>query len=259
MATTTPSRLPSVFLAHGSPYSLVDETWQREVGALAADWPRPQSILIVSAHWETRGIAVSATHPVPLVYDYFGFPESFYAVTYPSPPAAELADRVEDLLRPLGSLRRTDRGLDHGAFTPLRALYPEADIPVLQMSLPTSDPQALLAVGEALRPLRDAGTLILGAGYLVHNLRLPFGIGLPTPDWVNEFDAWVAQALQARDWKALLRYRDEAPHFHLALPTVEHFLPLFIAMGASHPEEIPSFPLTGFELGAFTRRSVRFG
>lgn len=258
-AAAAPISLPAVFLAHGSPYSLVDEKWQAEMGALAAHWPRPSSILIVSAHWETRGLAVSATHPVPLVYDYFGFPASFYEVTYPAPPAPDLAEAVAGLVRSLGELRRTDRGLDHGAFTPLRALYPAADIPVLQLSLPSSDPQALLALGEALRPLRDAGTLILAAGYLVHNLRLPMGLDLATPAWVKEFDAWVAQALEARDWKALVNFRHEAPHFHQALPTVEHFLPLFVAMGASRPDEIPTFPWTGFEFGAFTRRSVRFG
>jgi 4,5-DOPA dioxygenase extradiol len=249
---------PSTFLAHGSPYSLFDQSWQMEMAALADTWSKPKSILIISAHWETRGFQASAIESVPLVYDYFGFPESFYQVTYPAPPAPSLAQEVESLLQPLGPLKQTRRGLDHGSFTPLRALYPAADIPVLQLSLPSSDPQMLLAMGEALRPLRDHGTLILAAGYLVHNLGLPMKAGAEAPAWLLEFDAWVAKALQDRDWKTLINFRREAPHFQRALPTVEHFLPLFVAMGASHSSERISFPQTGFEFGTFTRRAVRW-
>ncbi len=261
MSPEAGNRMPALFIEHGSPLVLEDRAWQADLHRVATELPRPRAILIFSAHWEESGFYLGATRPVPLEYDYFGFPDHYYRVSYAPPGAPDLGDRVAGLTQALGPLQRTDRGLDHGAFIPLMAMYPSADIPVLQMAIPSEDPQALLALGRALAPLRDEGVLLLGGGYLIHNLRLirP-GPDAPTPEWALAFDAWVADALARKDIAALTRYRSEAPHVRLALPTVEHFLPLFIPLGAStDPAEKVSFPLTGFTFGCMTRRSVRWG
>ncbi|UQA57554.1 dioxygenase [Polyangium aurulentum] len=255
-------RMPVVFLAHGSPMLLDDAGWVAELGAWARAMPRPSAILMISAHWVDAPITLSATDPVPLVYDFYNFPERFYRVTYPAPGAPALARRIRELLggaRPVAMAPK--RGLDHGAYIPLVCMYPEADIPVLQMSLPTLDPAPLLELGRALAPLRDEGVLIVGSGFLTHNLR-DFRRGpTPTPPaWATEFDAYCEDALLRRDVDALVEYKSRAPGVHEALPTHEHFVPVLAAMGASIDLSEPvQFPITGFTYGSFTRRSVQYG
>ncbi len=248
--------LPSIFLAHGSPFLLDDAAWVAELHAWGRALARPQAILIVSAHWERRPATVGATRAVPLVYDFYGFPERYYRVQYPAPGAPALAERVRALV---GAAEDPARGLDHGAYVPLVAMYPQADVPVLQLSLPTMDPPSLLALGRALAPLRREGVLLVGSGFLTHNLRLldprP---DAPVPAWAQEFDAWAADALSRRDLDALADYRARAPGVRLALPTHEHFVPVLVAAAAALDEPV-SFPITGFMAGPFTRRSVQFG
>ncbi len=216
---------------------------------------------MLSAHWEEAPATLSATRPVPLVYDFYGFDEKYYRVQYPSPGAPELAARIKSLL----SDRRiatadSERGLDHGAWVPLIPMYPEADVPVLQLSLPRLDPRTLLELGRALAPLRDEGVLIVGSGFLTHNLRAFVSrADQPTPAWAAEFDAWTAQALRRRDVDALLDYRAQAPGVRQSLPTHEHYVPLFVTLGASAEGEFPSFPIEGWAFGAFSKRSVQFG
>ncbi len=261
----TPSRMPALFIEHGSPYALDDLEWQADLHRVAQSMPKPRSILIISAHWREPGFAIGATETIPLLYDFYGFPEHMYQVRYPAPEAPDLADRVAELLGAAfheeDGLRRTVRGLDHGAFIPLMAMYPEADIPVLQLAIPGSRPQVMLEMGQALAPLREEGVLILGAGYLIHNLSLvKFESHTANPPtWVREFDAWVEDALNRGDNEALLDFRRQAPHCMTALPTDEHFVPLFIPLGASSPEEEVTYPIRGFSLGSFTRRSIRWG
>jgi 4,5-DOPA dioxygenase extradiol len=214
---------------------------------------------MVSAHWERRPASLGATRTVPLVYDFSGFPERYYQTRYPAPGAPALAARVRDLLaaRQIAVADDVDRGLDHGAYVPLVAMYPEADVPVLQLSMPGLDVQALFSLGQALAPLRDEGVLIFGSGFLTHNMRHGFKPGVPT--WAREFDAWAEAALSRFDVDALLDFQARAPAAAIALPTWEHYAPLLVAAGAAGERPRVTFPITGFwKNAAFTRRSVQF-
>ncbi len=252
--------MPVLFQAHGAPMLLDDAEWVGELAAWARALPKPRAILVISAHWEARPLAIGATRPLPLIYDFYNFPEKFYKLTYASPGAPELAARVRALCSTAGIavIDEPERGLDHGAYIPLMCMYPDAAIPVLQLSLPSMDPKELFAVGRALAPLRDEGVLVIGSGFLTHNLR---ALRLAqTPAWASEFDGWAADVIARRDVDALLDYRARAPGVREALPTHEHFVPVIVAMGATfdRPATV-TFPITGFWWGgAMTRRSVQF-
>ncbi|MFN8548550.1 MAG: class III extradiol ring-cleavage dioxygenase [Candidatus Eisenbacteria bacterium] len=253
--------MPVIFLAHGSPFLLDDAEWMIELKSWSAALPRPRGVLMLSAHWEERPVTLGAVERVPLVYDFYGFPAKFYQVTYASPGAPELAARVRQLLEPTQTVAHDpSRGLDHGAFVPMIAMYPEADVPTLQVSLPTMEPGPLYELGRALAPLRDEGILIVGSGFLTHNLRmLDMRPDAPAASWALDFDAWTADVLARRDDDALLRYREKAPGVRMALPTHEHFVPVVVAAGASGDSEPVNFPILGFMGGSMTRRSVQFG
>jgi 4,5-DOPA dioxygenase extradiol len=230
--TAPGAKMPVIFAAHGAPVLLDDATWMAELAAWARAMPRPSAILVISAHWDQRPTTLGATRRVPLVYDFYGFPEQYYRTTYPAPGAAALATRVRELLR-AGALAfddDADRGLDHGAYLPLVAMYPGADVPVLQLSMPGLDPKALFALGRALSPLRAEGVLIFGSGFLTHNMRYAFRSGIPS--WAHEFDDWAKDALARFDVDALLDFRERAPGVRQALPTWEHYAPVLIAAGA---------------------------
>jgi 4,5-DOPA dioxygenase extradiol len=262
-APASPSgRMPTLFLAHGSPMLLDDAGWVAELKRWAGELPRPKAVLMVSAHWEARPVTLGATRTVPLVYDFYGFPRKYYEVTYPAPGAPELAQRLRGLLgRAQPVADEPTRGLDHGAYVPMVAMYPGADVPVLQVSLPSLDAPVLFALGRALAPLRDEGVLIVGSGFLTHNLRtLDLRPNAVTPSWAAELDAWAEDVLKRQDVDAVLDYRNRAPGVQWALPSHEHFSPLVISLGASvdSPGAV-RFPITGFMAGSFTRRSVQFG
>ena len=252
--------IPAVFIAHGAPMLLDDPAWVGELGAWGRALPRPRAILAVSAHWEQRPAALGATAPVPLIYDFHGFPARFYQLAYPSPGAPELAARVRALLG-AAKIAWTDapsRGLDHGVYIPLSCMYPDAGVPVLQLSLPTLEPRELYALGQALAPLAAEDVLVAGSGFLTHDLR---SLSLRhTPKWALDFDAWCADVLARRDVDALLDYRARAPGVREALPTHEHFAPVIVAAGAGEALSPVTFPITGFWFGgSFTRRSVQWG
>jgi 4,5-DOPA dioxygenase extradiol len=251
-------RMPAIYLGHGAPPLLEDPLWMAELGGWSAAMPRPSSILIVSAHWESVPIALSATTRVPLVYDFYGFPEHYYRMTYDSPGAPGLADRVKALM-PAGEpvVHRESRGLDHGAWVPLKAMYPEADIPVLQMSMPDLDPEHLFTVGRRLAPLRDEGVLIVGSGFLTHGLPYihEYFLGKPgAPQWSIDFDQWAMEALNRGDLDDLFAFRQKAPGMPYAHPTVEHFAPLFVTLGAAAtPDEAPDYTIEGYFYGLSKR------
>ena len=253
--------MPVIFAAHGAPILLDDAEWIGQLAAWAKAMPRPKGILMVSAHWEERPATLGATRTVPLVYDFYGFPERYYRTQYSAPGAPELAARVRALLSGsgIGVTDDPERGLDHGAYVPLVAMYPEADVPVLQISMPGLDGPGLFELGRALAPLREEGVLIFGSGFLTHNMRFAFQKG--TPQWAREFDHWVEGALARFDVDALVDFQSKAPGAKLALPTWEHYAPVLVASGAvagSPPS--PTFPITGWWMdGAFTKRSVQFG
>jgi 4,5-DOPA dioxygenase extradiol len=251
--------LPVLFVAHGAPPLLDDAGWMRELAEWGKALPRPRAIVVVSAHWEAAPLAIGAVRPLPLIYDFHGFPDRFYRLEYPAPGAPEVAQRIRELVAAAGRpvVDAPERGLDHGVYVPLMCMYPAADVPVLQISLPGEDPRELFALGRALAPLRGEGVLIAGSGFLTHNLR---ALSLrETPPWAREFDAWVADALARRDHDALIDYRARAPGVREALPTHEHFVPLLVAVGAA-PDEPVRFPITGFWWGgAMSRRSAQLG
>ena len=251
-------RMPVIFAAHGAPILLDDVQWVSELAGWAKAMPRPRAILMISAHWEQRPTTLGATHPVPLVYDFYGFPEKYYQATYPCPGAPDLAGRVRGLLADSGIACADDpeRGLDHGAYVPLVAMYPDADVPVLQLSMPVLDPESLFALGRALAPLRDEGVLVFGSGFLTHNMRYAFVPGTPT--WAVEFDQWASETLARFDVDALKDFQRRAPAARTALPTWEHYAPLIVCAGAVRdPQPAVSFPIAGWWMdGAFTKRSV---
>jgi 4,5-DOPA dioxygenase extradiol len=230
--------MPILYLSHGAPPLADDRIWTQELASWAAGLPLPQNILMISAHWEEAPLALSSTSKAPLVYDFWGFPKRYYDVTYDAPGAPELAAEVTKLLRAAGTPvhQDQDRGLDHGAYVPLVEMFPEAEIPVLQMSMPTLDPQKLFEIGAKIAPLRDQGTLIVGSGFTTHNLRWfnpAAGPDAPAPTASTEFDAWAREIMDGGDIDAALDFLNKAPAAHEAHPRTEHFAPLFVSLGAA--------------------------
>jgi 4,5-DOPA dioxygenase extradiol len=233
-ATAGGGRMPAIYLGHGAPPLADDALWTRQLAEWARELPTPTSVLMISAHWEAAPLAIGATTTVPLIYDFWGFPEHYYQVTYPAPGAPALAEDVRKLLRTAGTPVQDlpERGLDHGAYVPLKEMYPQADVPVLQMSLPTLDPQQLFEVGRKLAPLRDEGVLVVGSGFFTHNLRALDFSGRVAPA-MADFDQWGAEALAHGDIDALLDFEHKAPAARLVHPRTEHFAPLFVTLGAA--------------------------
>ncbi|WP_341924249.1 class III extradiol ring-cleavage dioxygenase [Nocardioides psychrotolerans] len=252
-------RMPALYIGHGAPPLLDDPQWSAELASWAQDLPRPTAILIVSAHWESAPIMLSASG-APLVYDFGGFDPKYDEMTYATPDATALAKRITAMMPATEPVHQhSSRGLDHGAWVPLKIMYPDGDVPVLQMSLPTQDPARLLAIGQRLRPLRDEGVLIIGSGFLTHGLPFltDFRLDAPAPGWSKDFDAWAGEALSRGDVDALANYRELAPGMPYAHPTVEHYTPLFVTLGAATTPDEPGIQrIDGFWLG-LSKRSLQ--
>ena len=248
-------RMPAMYLGHGAPPLVDDPLWTTQLAAWAGALPRPRAILVVSAHWESAPLTIGATQDAaPLTYDFYGFPERYYQATYPAPGAPELASQVQALLSGTEPVAQApDRGLDHGAYVPLTVMYPDAAIPVLQISMPTLAPDRLLRIGAALAPLRDEGVLIMGSGFLTHGLPFlrDFRFDAPPPAWSTEFDLWAARALDQGDVDTLAAFR-RAPGASYAHPTTEHFAPLFVTLGAA-AGQAPVTTITGYWIGLAKR------
>ena len=230
------SQTPSLFVSHGSPMFALTPG---KAGPLLARIGRALSgvraVLVVSPHWQTRGVRVMATAAPPTMHDFGGFPEPLYALHYPAPGAPALAQRAAAALRAAGFDIALDehRGFDHGAWVPMRYLYPDASTPTLQVSMPIDlDAAGALRLGTALAPLRDEGVLVVGSGSLTHNLG-EFRRPLDDIAYIDEFADWVRAAVERGDIEALVDYRRRAPHAQRAHPSEEHFLPLLIALGAA--------------------------
>lgn len=253
-------RMPAIYVSHGAPLLADDPVWPAQLAAWSGELPRPKAILMISAHWEDAPLAIGATATVPLIYDFYGFPDHYYQVTYPTPGAPELAEKVRKLLRTTGTPTQDfpERGLDHGAYVPLLEMYPDADVPVLQISLPTLDPRRLLDMGRKLAPLRDEGVLIMGSGFFTHNLRA-MNMDGQVHSAMAEFDHWGSEVLGAHDIDALLDFERKAPSSRLAHPRSDHFAPLFVTLGAGLDElETQRSVIEGFWLG-MAKRSVQIG
>jgi 4,5-DOPA dioxygenase extradiol len=254
--------LPALYLSHGAPPLFDDPLWIAELFAWSQTLPTPRAVLMVSAHWEHAPLRISATGAgVPLVYDFAGFASRYFTMTYPTPDASWLAARIDAVLPDDLPVERDGvRGLDHGAWVPLKVMYPYADVPVLQLSIPTHDPARLLDLGRRLRPLRDDGVLIVGSGFMTHGLpylsREAF-VDNVVPTWSAEFDHWAAEVLAAGDLDALADYQVRAPGMPYAHPTVEHFVPLFVTLGAaSRPDGPFVTTVEGYQFG-LAKRSIQ--
>ena len=255
--------LPTLFISHGSPMlALAPGASAAPLKRLANELPRPKAILVVSAHWETPDLRVTTAAQPEIWHDFYGFPAELYAVQYPAPGSPELAARVVELLAKDGLPAALDaeRPLDHGTWVPLSLMYPQADIPVVQLSLPSRlGPQMQERVGKALQALREEGILLIGSGSITHNLgELDWRAG---PDviepWAKAFRDWMVEHLEANDDTALLDYRQQAPFAVRNHPSDEHLLPLYFARAAG------GLPMTvehtGFTLGALGMDIYRFG
>jgi 4,5-DOPA dioxygenase extradiol len=236
--------LPSLYLSHGAPPVFDDPVWMDEFLAWALSMPKPKAILIVSAHWEQAPLMLSATAAnTPLVYDFGGFAPRYYQMEYRTPDASALARQVVSALSPATTVyEHTRRGLDHGAWVPLKVMYPLGDVPVLQLSMPTEDPDTLLALGARLRPLREHGVLIIGSGFTTHSfeaIRRYLRGDDSLAAHIQEFDHWVAEALSRGDVDTLAAYQSKAPAAAIAHPTVDHFVPMFVTLGAASRPDAP--------------------
>lgn len=267
-STATPGRpwrpedgaMPAIYLSHGAPPLFDDAVWIDQLFSWAQQLPRPTGILVVSAHWEKAPLSLtSPAAGTPLVYDFAGFADRYFRMTYPTPDAHDLARLVAaNLPRTERLHQHAQRGLDHGAWVPLKIMYPHADVPALQLSMPTHDPARLYALGRALRPLREEGVLIIGSGYMTHGL--PFmtsdmWLHNSVPTWSADFDAWAAAALSVGDLDELSNYRSRAPGVRFAHPTVEHFTPLFVTLGAAQDGSSDAVNTTveGYQFGLSKR------
>jgi 4,5-DOPA dioxygenase extradiol len=251
--------LPALYVSHGAPPLFDDGPWMDQLFRWSQALPKPRAILIVSAHWESAPLMLSASGArTPLVYDFGGFDPRYYKMTYPTPDAGDLARQVRALLPDREPVHEhPSRGLDHGAWVPLKVMYPLADVPVLQLSLPTQDPGRLLEIGQRLRPLREDGVLVIGSGFMTHGL--PFMtremvVDGAVPSWSADFDAWAADALSRGDVETLTRYQSLAPGLPYAHPTVDHYIPLFITLGAAQrPDQAVTTTIEGYMAGLSKR------
>jgi 4,5-DOPA dioxygenase extradiol len=262
--TASHKRMPVLFVGHGSPMNAIeDNAWSRGFQAMGALLPAPKVILSVSAHWFVRGSFVTGNDRPKTIHDFGGFPDELFQMQYPAPGDVALAGRVVDLLGKDRAASRSDWGLDHGTWSVLHHLRPAADIPVVQLSIDaTMPPAGHLDLARALRPLRDEGVLIMGSGNVTHNLRYAmtsYSRGdVSTPTWASQFDSAVEQAAQQHDGLSLAKaVENEAGR--MSHPTLDHFLPLLYAMGAADTDDQVSFPVSGFDLGSLSMRSVLFG
>ena len=251
--------MPVGFVGHGNPLNVAmperAEPWRRWARSL----PYPKGVLTVSAHWEDTPVTIGRTADHDqLLYDFYGFPEFMYRIGYPAPGAPELADRVEQLLTPHMPVVRKERPIDHGAWVPLIHMFPDADVPILQISMPMQmDEEQLYELGGELSPLRDEGVFVLATGNLVHDLRhANFAEDAPPPAYAAAFDAWVATALEHRDDRALEDWLEAAPDPLRNHPSAEHYRPLLVAAGAARGDTA-RFPVEGFEHATIARRSVQ--
>ena len=240
--------LPTLFVSHGAPLFALEPG---ETGLMLSQWaqahaPHPRGIVVLSPHWMARSPAVMTTPQPATWHDFGGFPRPLYSLQYPAPGAPALAQQVLALQDNAGLPAQPDaqRPLDHGTWVPLMHLYPQADVPVVQVALPMGfGPKEVFAMGQALQSLRSEGILVMGSGAMTHNLG-EFGVfdGSQAAPYVVEFSRWVESAVQRGDATALLNYRELAPHAHRAHPTEDHFLPLFFTLGAAGWGQAESAP-----------------
>lgn len=255
--------LPAFFFGHGNPMNAVmnnsyTEGWRR----IGTETPMPKAILSVSAHWFVPGTGVTISAAPRTIHDFGGFPRELYQVQYPAPGDPYLARRVQELLAPVPVALDNSWGLDHGTWSVLRHVYPDADIPIVQLSIDETQPAAFhFEVGRKLTPLRDEGILIVGSGNLVHNLHAyAWGRHVPDPyDWAVRFETEAKQIMTAGEYKPLIDYEKLGPEAMLAIPTPDHYLPLLYVIATRQRGEVITFPIEGVDGGSISMLTVRVG
>lgn len=256
------SRLPALFIGHGSPMvALEDSEVTRTWAAMARAIGKPSAILAISAHWLTRGTAVTAMPMPRTIHDFGAFPQALFDVRYPAPGDPALAMRVRELLAPLPVTVDQGWGLDHGTWSVLVHAYPDADVPVVQLGMDAAkSPAQHFAIGEALRPLRDEGVLILGTGNIVHNLpAMDWGNPAIAYDWSERFNDHIRDAIRADRPERVVDFASLGQDAQLAVPTPDHFWPLLYVLGARHPGEAARFGPDFIHHGSLSMTSVAFG
>lgn len=253
--------MPVLFVGHGSPmHGIEDSVYARGWKTLGDTLPRPHAILAISAHWLTDGTEVHVEEHPKTIHDFFGFPDELYRLTYPAPGAHTVAHATQALVTDVAIKDDRHWGIDHGAWIVLHRMYPEADVPVFQLSIDIAQKGDFhYALGRALAPLRRRGVLILGSGNIVHNLReVDFRPDAPEMDWAVRFDTKVAAHIEARTHQQLIDYPNMGADALRAIPSPDHYFPLLSVLGASTPEDVVSFPVAGIDLGSISMRSVLF-
>jgi 4,5-DOPA dioxygenase extradiol len=240
--------------------ALEENGFSHAMRAMGQRYSDASAVAIISAHWQRSGpVRVTAWEQAPIIHDFGGFPKELYSIEYPAPGSPDLAAEIAAALKSAGQESELDahRGLDHGAWIPARLAWPEAQKPVVQVGLPSAEPRDLFALGRALRPFRERGVLLMGSGGIVHNLRRvrfahEFG---PVDPWAQEFDSWVAEQIEAGADETLFAYQDFAPHAESAVPTTEHFDPLFVILGTRFEGDRLSTIYEGFRYGNLSMRT----
>lgn len=256
-------RMPAIFVGHGNPMNVLRRNAYTDAwAALGASIGRPKAIVSVSAHWYIPETAVTAMPTPRTIHDFGGFPQDLYAVRYPAPGDPGLAKRIADLLAPLQVAQDQTWGLDHGTWSVLHHMFPEADIPVVQLSIDKTKPgPAHYDLGRCLAALRDEGVLLMGSGNIVHNLRTYAwkDASAPPYDWATRFETAVRDLLAGGDHGPLIDTASLGEDARLAIPTPEHYLPLLYVLGATTSGEVATFPVEGMDGGSISMLSARFG
>jgi 4,5-DOPA dioxygenase extradiol len=251
-----------IFVGHGNPmYAIVPNRFADAWAVLGTELPVPRAVLSVSAHWYVAGLAVTTMAQPRTIHDFGGFPPELFEVSYPAPGDPGLAHQIRSMLAPLEVGADASWGLDHGSWSVLRHLYPQADVPVVQLSIDARREPAFHAeIGRRLAPLRDEGVLIMGSGNVAHNLHMAqFGPDVQPFDWAVRFEAEVRSRIDAGDDASLVDYVDLGEDARLAIPTPDHYYPLLYALGARHPDDVARFPVEGIDGASLSMLSVVLG
>ncbi|MEP6756448.1 MAG: 4,5-DOPA dioxygenase extradiol [Chthonomonadales bacterium] len=261
---STANRMPALFIGHGNPMNAIeDNQWSRAFRALGETLPVPKAVLAISAHWYVPGTFTTGNEKPETIHDFGGFPQELFDAQYPAPGDSELARKVVKMLGSRSADVRFDWGLDHGTWSVLCHLRPNADVPVVQLSIDRNLAfNEYVDIGRAIAGLREEGVMIIGSGNITHNLRDAFGHIMSgdstTPDWAAQFDSDVASAIEQRDTSFLSR-ANEGELGRQNHPTWDHYVPLLYTLGATDPGESLTFPITGFDAGSLSMRAAQFG
>ncbi len=255
-------KMPVLFVGHGSPMNAVeDNQYTAAWKVLGEKLPRPKAILMVSAHWLTQGTKVHETKHPNTIHDFWGFPEPLYQIQYPCPGAVDVANLIKVLVKKTKIDSDTEWGIDHGAWVPLRYLFPKADVPIVQLSIDASQPASFhYQLGKELAPLREQNILIIASGNIVHNLGMMRYEPEAKPfSWAEEYDEVTKQLLFERDHEPLIKYERLGNAAALSIPTPEHYWPLLYAIALQEKEDAISFPVTGIAYGSISMRAIAIG